>query len=365
MLQDLFEDVSPPVQGAIFTFTHSATAQRYETPPAWRGAYVTFISDTSALYLAFGDGGVKVGATEVAAVSGETLAPNWASGIVVPAGAAVSFPVSAICTHFSAVSSGGTGSWSAFRSSGSPTFGEPMPANDGVPNPSLWLDAGDFPSFTISAGVAAWRSKVGGFSFEETTNKPALLDAAAAGAGLIRAAVGFTPASSHKLVCTDAACAALFDGVDPFTLTIAVRRTAAAALHSLFSVSTNGSANGRWDFTLNAADDPVLTRVTAAGASSNSSVADTLSAGAYLFTWVFDGTAPTYYKNRVAAALTGTATGDVGTASKVTIGARCVNTSTFDQFAAAEISGIVAWNRALSADQLSNVHAWLKRRYGI
>jgi hypothetical protein len=244
---------------------------------------------------------------------------------------------------------------------------EDLPLEKTLPPPLLWLDAGRRSSLD-STTVGAWRSRkpTSGMQFTEGTNKPALLDAIATGAAVYRPAVGFTAASSHKLISTDSTLAAALGGTNPFTLFIAARRTATGAAHTLFSVGTAGSNNGRWDVTLDASDDFVVTRVTSGGASTTSTYATTLSAGFYLFTLTFDGATPLYYQDRTSQALSGTAAGDVGTTTKVAIGCRAYNTSTADQFAAAEISEVLVFGEAFSAtgEKLAAVHSWLKRRYG-
>ena len=211
MNRELYEDVAPATQGSVVALAHSATAARYETRPGWFGAMVTFTSVTSDLYVTFGDGGLKVSTTKFAQVSGETVAPHWGSAFIVPAGGTVSWPVAHWQTHYSVVSSGATGSWCAFRSSGAPVLngGEVFPplalpgVTPALPAPKLWLDFGVYNALTISSGIAGAYSRERAY-FAEATNKPAINDAITVGAGLVRPAAGFTAASSHKLLCTDA-----------------------------------------------------------------------------------------------------------------------------------------------------------------
>lgn len=363
MYSYLYQNVAPPVQGQIFKLTHSTTAARYETPPQWKGANVTIVSTDSGLDIAFGDGGVKIAAADRAVVLGETLSANWASGLTVPAGVAISVPVPQDATHFSCVSLGTSGTWTAFVSSGNPSAGEDMPLKEA---PLLWLDFGKYSTLSLAtADIASVRCRAHGYEFTEASNRPALTDAATVGADLTRAAASFTAGNSDKLVCTDATLAASLGSSNAFTLVIAARRGAAGANHTLFSVGTAGSANGRWDFTLNSSDDPIMTRVDSAGASTTSAVAASIASGEMnLYTWTFDGTTPLYWQDRTATALTGTATGDVGTTTKVAVGCRAYNTSTADQFATAEIPEVLVWGRVLSTPELDAVHAWLKRRYG-
>lgn len=364
MFSGLYQDVSPPAQGEIYTLAHSTTAARYETPPAWLGNMVTFSSSGSDLYVSFGNGAVKIESAEVSVVVGETLASNWASGFVVPAGASISVPVSAEQSHFCVDSSGATGVWSAYKSSGCPTNGEPLDQLLG--KPLLWLDAGARSTLKVTSGavtVETWRCKVNGYEFTEASAYPDLIDAAAAGTGLIRPAVSFVAGSSEKLVCSDATLAAALGSTNAFTLVIAARRAATGALHTYFSVGTGATNDGRWDFTVNASEDPIVTRVTAAGASTTSTYAATIN-GMNVFVLTFDGTTPLLYTDRTSQALTGTAAGDVGTTTKVAVGCRAYNTSTFDQFATAEISEVMVFGEAFSAGKLDNLHAWLKRRFG-
>ena len=145
-----------------------------------------------------------------------------------------------------------------------------------------------------------------------------------------------------------------------------MRRGAIGAIHTLFSVGTTASANGRWDLTIDGSQNITLTRVTSGGASTNSITAGGLGTAAiHLITLVFDGTTPTIYVDRASAALTGTAAGNIGTASYVAVGCRASNTSTYDQFATAEIPEVMAWDTAFSSGQLVTLHAWAKRRYGV
>jgi hypothetical protein len=172
-------------------------------------------------------------------------------------------------------------------------------------------------------------------------------------------------ASSEKLVCTDATQAALLGGTNAFTLMIAARRDAAGANHTLFSVGTTGSNNGRWDFSINSTDDAIMTRVTSGGSSSTSTNTTNIASGdVNIYTWTFDGSTPLYWQVRTSTALTGTAAGDVGTTTKVTIGARGYNTSTFDQYASAQIMDVIVFSEALTGDRLDRLHAWAKRRFG-
>lgn len=363
MLPHLFTDLSPPAHGEIYTFAHTTTAFRRECPPDWIGAIVTINNyGTTELHIAFGDGGVMVGTGEYAAAVGETLTPNMASGYVVAAGTSRDVPCPPNCTHFAADSlAASSGDWQAHRSSGTPVFEEPLDVAT-LGQPLIWLDASKRALFD-STTVGAWTGRVNGV-FSESSNKPSLLDASAVAADLYRPAVSFTAGSSHKLVCTDSTIAAALGGTNPFTLMIAARRGAAGANHTLFSVGTTGSNNGRWDFTLNSSDDPIVTRVTAAGASTTSAVATTIASGEmHIYVWTFDGTTPLYWQDRVSTALTGTAAGDVGTTTKVAVGCRAYNTSTFDQFATAQIPEVIVWSRAFSAGELANLHAWAKRRF--
>jgi hypothetical protein len=367
MLPNLFQDVCPPGAGMNYVRAHSETAARYRIPEAWLDEMVTIVSTGSTLSVAFGDGGVMVGDAEVAAVvDTDTLVPNMASGFKVPAGAMVSFPVDKEkFTHFAVDSDGATGYWCIARSSGKPITDEPLPAIAGAP--ALWIDAAEFKKLEVASGdVGKVFCKVNsGLWFEESSNKPVLNNAAAAGADIMRPALGFTAGNSDKLVSTNAALLALLGGANAFTVYLAARRGATGAAHTLLSVGTTGSNNGRWDITLDASDDFVYTRVTSGGSSAASTYATSLTAAMRLYTLVFDGTTPTYYQDRTSQALAGgPATGNVGTLSKVSIGCRGHNTSTFDQFATAEIPDLLIFPGAHTAEQLAAMHNWLKRRHG-
>ena len=376
MHPELYDDLAPPVQGQIFHVTGSATAARYETPPQWlpsgndvrQPKMVTFTNGcTVALFVAFGGPGVKVAAAARAIVLGETIAPHWASGWIIPAGASMPVPVGPNDSHFSVVTdTGPSGSWCAALSSGSPDYGEDLDTLS-VGTPILWLDAAVRRRVTLDSGaitVPKWLDRIVGYAFEESTNKPDWLDATAVGAAMPRPDVQFVAGSSEKLVCTNATLAALLGSSNAFTLVIAAKRNAATALHTYFSVGTAGSNNGRWDFTVNNSDDPIVTRVTAAGSSTTSTNATTIASGD-MDVWVvtFDGTNTGISKDRVAYSLTGNATGSVGTTTKVAVGCRAYNTSTADQFASAEISDVIVFDSALTGDKLDRLYAWLKRRY--
>lgn len=367
MRSDLFTDICQPHTGGVYTLAHSTTAARYRVPKQWLDHMVTISSQTADLFITFGDANADIGAAEYAQAVSEELAPNWASGYIVPGGGSITFPCAGEFSHFAVVSSAASGAWSAVRSSGYPAFGEKFPTLSwGGSEPSLWIDFGEYKSLLLSSGIAAITSRSAGRAlFAESTNKPALNDALAVGSGLMRAAAAFTAGSSHKLVCSDADVAGMFDGNDSFTLFIPVRRGATGAVHTLFSVGTNGSANGYWNIALDASDDIIVTRVTAAGASSTSVYATTVNTTPILIALVFDGTTTTMHVNRASVSLTGNAAGDIGTASKVAIGARIINTSTYANFATAEIPEVIAFNRALGTADLATMHAWLMRRYGL
>ncbi len=375
MLSELFPDLCQPTTGGVYNIAHSATAARYKVPLEWQGQLVTFSSQTSDLFITFGDGGCKVGTTEYAQVTSEVIAPNWGSGFIIPAGAMVSFPISREFSHFCVVSSAASGAWSVFRNSGYPTFGEKHPELSLYPrDPSLWLNFGDYKRLGISSGIASAQAigqnlvQSGGRShylFSESTNKPALNDAVAAGSGLMRPAAAFTAGSSHKLVCADAVAASIFGGTSDFTLIIPVRRGATGAVHTLFAVATDGSANGYWNLALDASDDIIVTRVDTDGSSSTSTYATTVGTTPIYITLVYTSGTPTMYVNGASVSLTGTATGNVGTLSKISIGARIINTSTYANYATAEIPEVIAYNNALGTDDLAKVHAWMQRRYGL
>lgn len=366
MLPNLFEDVCPPGAGMTYALAHSTTAARYRIPEAWKDSMVTFFSVGQTLSVAFGDAGVMVGDAEYGVVVDDELVPNMASGFKVPAGGMVSWPVDGDkFTHYAVDSDGTSGSWGVVRSSGKPITEEPLPAELGTP--ALWLDASLFKTFDAASGVISkWRCRANsGLWFEEGTNKPDFKDAGAAGSDIMRPAVGFTAGNSDKLVCTDARLLAVLGGAAAHTIAIAARRGATGAAHTLLSAGTGGTDNGRWDITADASDDFVYTRVTSGGSSAASTYATTLSAAMRLYTLVFDGTTPTYYQDRTSQALSGgPATGNVGSITKVTLGARGYNTSTLGQYATAEISDVLVLPYAANETQLAALHNWLKRRHG-
>lgn len=364
MRPELFEDVSPPAAGENYKLTHSTTAARYKCPPEWLGQMVTFSSAGSDLDVSFGDAGVIVAAASRSKTSGEYIAPNHASGLTVVAGGTVSFPVPNDATHFSVVSSDTTGSWTAFRSSGTPNYGAPLNLLkladfDASVKKSVITDSG-------AVTVTSLKSIVGGYEFTPG-NKPDWLSASAVGTDMVQPGISFVAGSSESLKCTNAELAEALSAGNPFSLFFAVRRTAATAAHTLMSVGTDGTNNSRWDVTLDASDDFVFTVVDSGGTSITYTAADTYSAGVYLLTLTFAGNAaPTFYKNRTATALTPSGTlGGLGTADHVTIGARAYNTSTIDQYASAEFARILLFSRVLSALEVDTLHTWAAHRFGV
>lgn len=368
MYPDTFFDVCPPVQGQVVALAHSTTAARYKIPESWRGGMITVVSLGSDLYVSLGDAGVSVGADKYARSTGENIAPHWASGGICPAGASVSFPVGPSVTHMAVDSSGATGSWSAWLSSGTPRNGEVFPA--ALPEPALWIDFSAYSAITLSStdiasvkGLTRER-KIKGDVFSESSTRPALNSAATVGSGLTRAAASFTAGNSDKLVSTDANLASVFSGTSAWTLVMPVRRGATGALHTLFSASTSGSSNGHFDLTLDASDDIVVTRVDSSGGSDSGTYATTVNTTPVLLTLVYDGSDHDLYVNRTAQSLSATVTGDIGDVDTITLGARHIN-ATYSQYATAEIPEVIAFDSALNAQQLNVLHSWAVRRYGL
>lgn len=333
---------------------------------------VTFTSSGSDLYLAFGNANVKIESAEVSVAVSEVLAANWASGVVIPAGSSLSIPVPyernrPYVTHFAVDSSAATGSWSAYLSSGAAPQGEALDTST-LGNPLLDLDAASKHIITLNSGaitVANWKCRVTGAEFTEASAPPDLLDPTATGSGVLRPAVSFVAGSSEKMTCTNSTLAALLGSSNAFTIMIAARRTATGAAHCLFSVGTAGSDNGRWDITLDASDDVVMTRVTAAGSSTASTYATTMSAGMYTILFTFDGSTPLLWLNGTSQSLSGTAAGSVGTTTRIGVGCRVKNTSTNENFASAEISEVLVFGEAFTGLKLTTLQAWMRRRFGV
>jgi len=368
--QEKAVQIRPAVAGSVISSAHSTTAARKEIPPDWYDNDVTFYSDTDTLYVSFGDSGVMVDASAAAVVSGETVAPHAGSGWKVGDKGVVTFKMPPFSkdapTHFAHDSSAATSTWEAYRSSGNNSiYGEGLPVS--ADNPLLWMDAMVHPSLTIPTGVEvlAWQSshKTTGVKFTEASTGPDWLNAASC--GLPRPTLDFVAASSEKLTSTDASLVAALSGTGAFTLAIAFSYESTAALQTLFSVGTTGSANGRFDVSVDASDNLLITRVTSAGASTTSVGGTTVTDANHLLVITFDGATPLAWLDRTSEALTGTAAGDVGTLTRAGIGARTYNTSTNDQFWNAEVGELLLWTRALGANAVSDVHAWLKRRVGV
>jgi hypothetical protein len=291
------------------------------------------------------------------------LAPHCASGFVIPAGSSATFYVSDNDTHFAVDSIVGTGYWSAYRSSGeSSPLGEPLPVK--INQPSLRLVFEDYSKITLASTdiASVLSSDAGNYNFAEATNRPAYIAGTASQS--TKPGAGFTAGNSDVLQCSRSDLAAVFGGTSAFTLFIAAYRGATGAAHTLFSAGTTGTNNGRFDVTLDASDDVVITRVDSAGSSSTSTYATTMSAAVALLTYAYDGAGGNaLYVNRTSQSLTGSATGGLGTLSTVTVGARGYNTSTVNQFLTGEIYEVLAWNRVLSSIELAELHAWADRRY--
>lgn len=369
MLSTQYTDLAPPMPGHVYLVAHSTTAVRYRIPEDWKGKIVTISSTTDDLFILLGSANVMIESAEVAQLvsTPEVLSPNWGSGQLIPAGSSVPLfvPSDSTITHFAVDSSGATGKWCATVASGGPTFGEPLPATLGAP--LIFQDAGHYRSLTVDSGavtVSAWRSRSSGYVFS-AANKPDLLTAVGVGASMIRPAVEFVTGSSESLQCTDSTLAAALGGANPFTLYFNARRGATGAAHTIFSVGTTGSDNGRWDVTYDASDDIVITRVTSGGSSAASTYATTIN-GANTVLITFDGTTHLLWVNGTSQALAGgPATGNVGTTTKATVGARAYNTSTIGQYANAQISDLMVFPECFTGEKLTMFQDWIRRRAGL
>jgi len=333
---------------------------------------VLFSSLGSTLTIAFGDKNVKVAVDVASKTTGEYLAPLYSAGLEVGAGQAISFPVPKNCTHFSYVSSDTTGNWRAVKNSGSPMLSSPLPL---ALDPAVHFDAALGDTVRVTSGavtVEEWKprtvsSHMAGASFIAGANKPDLFDATQVSSDLTTPAISFVAGSSESLVCSNTTLAEALSGGNPFSVFLAVRRTAATADHTLLSVGTAGSDNGRWDITLDSSDDFVFTVVDTGGTSATYSVAATYGAAIGLYTLTFAGdAAPTFWKDRVLTSLTAGGTlGSTGTATKVTIGARSYNTSTIGQYASAQIAEIIIADRVWSAAEVGLLHERAAHRYAV
>lgn len=369
LTQDQYYDLAPPMPGSNYLVAHSLTAARLKIPDHWRGRIVTFTSSGADLYLTLGSANVAIESAEVSVVVSEELAANWASAPIVPSGASlpVPIPLDPRVTHIAVDSSVASGQWSAHVSSGAPIIGgEPLPKILDLA-PLLWLDAGMRDLMALDAGavtVNSLKCRQNGYAFTEGTTKPDLITAAAAGAGLIRPAVEFITGSSEKLANANAALAAALGGANPHSIYFNARRGATGAAHTVFSVGTGGTDNGRWDITYDASDDIVITRVTSGGASASSTYATTIN-GANSILIIFDGSAYSLYVDGTVQTLAGgPATGNVGTTTKVTLGARAYNTATIGQYANMQLSELLILPEAVSGEKLAALQGWIRRRSG-
>lgn len=371
MLSSLFTDLAPPLQGQVFLVAHTATPARYEIPPQWRGCMVTFTSTGSDLTVLFGDATVSTDVAEVGTATSEVLTSNWASGTLIPAGASRPFPIPMRndrpdITHFVVDGSAAVGYWCAEVSSGNPKQGEHLNTTL-LGKPLLNLDAGVRSKLQVDSGavtVANWRCLENNYTFSEGTNKPDLFTAVAASSGMLRPAVSFVRGSTEKLQSTDAILAAALGSSNPFTIVIAFRRTETAQNNCLFSVGTTGTDNGRWDITIDSSDDVVMTRVDSAGNSTASTFAATVSAAMHTIVITFDGTDTLLWLDNTSQTFTG-ATGDVGTTTKVTVGARAYNTATVGNYASAEISRVLVFPECFTTTKLTELRAFIRRASGV
>lgn len=363
--QNAYYKAVAPRAGDVFSRAGSATPATYATPRSWRGRFVNFVSLSDNLIVAFGDAGVSVAATKVSVSTGTApnleLAPHRGTGYPVPAGTPVSFFVEHSMTHFSVVSSGATGYWYAFAEVRKDPLAE---FESTLGKPFLDLRAEDYSTLTLASGdVASWKSRDAiGFEFSEASNRPALVNA---GSSVTNApSVGFTAGNSDKLVCSSSTLCAYFAGTSSFTVYIVASRGATGAAHTLFSVGTAATDNGRFDLTLDASDDTSITRVDSGGSSANATVTESVGTGSYIFTLIFNGTTFSTYRNRSALTLSGSVGGDIGTPTKVSIGCRGYNTSTNNQFLTGQVAAVIAYPEAHSGLKLETMHSILQREYG-
>lgn len=360
--------VRPPVMGSVITRGHSATADRLEIPPDWFDNYVTFTSDTDTLYVAFGDSGVMVAAAKVATITGDTVVAHAGTGLRVKDQQVVDvkIPPKGSITHFAFDSDAATGGtyWDAYRSSGEMgLYGEPLPQH--TDNPLVWLDAMVHPSMTIvSNEVTSMKSShlTTQAVFADSTG-PDWADAATT--TMVRPSLDFVAASSERLVSTDAPLLSALGGTGAFTIVLAFHYVSTAALQTLFSVGTAGSNNGRFDVSIDASDNLLITRVTSAGASTTSAGGTTVTDADHHLVITFDGSTPLAWLDGASESLTGTAAGDVGTLSHATLGCRHYNTSTYDQFWDDEVCDLLVFGYAASDIQVTNMNNWLRRRIGV
>lgn len=367
--QDQYYDLAPPLPGNNYLVAHSLTAARFKIPEHWRGRIVTFTSSGADLYITLGTANTMIEAAEVSVVVSEEIAANWASAPIVPSGGSlpVPIPLDPRVTHFVVDSSVASGQWSAHVSSGPPQIGgEPLPKSLSLA-PLLWLDAGARDLISVDAGavtVAGLKCRQNGYAFTEPSTKPDLLTAAAAGAGLVRPAVEFITGSSEKLQNANAALAAALGGANPHTIYFNARRGATGAAHTVFSVGTTGTDSGRWDITYDASDDIVITRVTSGAASAASTYATTIN-GANSILITFDGTTYLLWVDGTSQALAGgPATGNVGTTTKMAVGARAYNTATIGQYANMQLSELLILPEAVTGQKLTELQGWIRRRSG-
>lgn len=365
--------VAQPLHGKNWHFAHATTAVTYFVPPTWRGKWITIASSAADLFLTFGDAGADLkssgvsAAIAVGASEPKYAVPAWNAGEVVLAGTYRDFYVEESATYWCVVSSAASGNYYISVTSRAATEQAP-PVGD--MRPAMWLDVSAYPTLAFnSTDVTSIRCRVANYLFSEPTNMPAYVAGSAETMLNARPTASFTAASSDKLVSTDAGACALLGGTSAYTLVIGCTRGATGAAHTLFSGGTTGSNNGRFDITFDASDDVAITRVSSAGASTTSTYTTTV-AGApttHLLTYAYDGNGGnTLYFDRTAVSLTGSAAGDLGTLTKLSVGCRGYNTSTFDQHYTGKVGFALLYPRVLNATEVAKLHGeWAVYQVGV
>lgn len=370
-----------PRVGDSYHFAHSTTANVRIIPPHWRGRIVYIYTDTYGLYVGRGstqsaalkDSGYSA-ATAVGSADPKYIVSAYNAGGFIGAGQSAQLDIGPndnyIC--FASTTTGASNYYLSLLSDGdrgnasvNPMHATENDLPDSFPKPTAWFDSNDYARITQSSGVTSWGSRFGGLAATEGTNKPAYT---APGSSTIcgRPVITFTSASSHKLVTTSSVLTGILGSTSAFSVMLGFYRGASGAAHTLFSVGTNGSNNGRWDISISAGNVVVVTRVTSGGSSSTSTGATTVTAATHTLLYVYDGAGGnTIYLDRAAESLTGSATGDVGTLSKASIGCRGYNTSTYDQFHAGSVGDVMVWDAALTSAQIEALrNQWMVYRVG-
>jgi hypothetical protein len=241
-----------------------------------------------------------------------------------------------------------------------------------ISNLALWLDANDSSSITtVSGAVSEWRDKSAAkrvFSQSTANNRPTLQSGA----------IGTMPAirfdGSNDRLTTTASVVGL---VNPVTLFIAGRKTGASADGGLFTLDKSGGFDSYSDDSLfcittnsNGGAVTVLGGPVAQLFQALGSASDAL--GSFLVSLRIAANSDAEFRNRTAGLLkadTSFTFSSTPTPTGASIGVISVNAgggnTSYVHFLNGDIGEVIAYSRALSASEQSQVAAYLAKKYGL